>query len=262
LGRVKVSDGLVCELCYVGAWVAPAPFIVANGETVVFANHSALRALGYADASELVGKGIDTVLHPDVLDAARVRQEMVVSASRRFHATPTKMLTSDGCAAQYNVDIYPLEVEGRVLVAAEFDIAEWPPPTRKAPPAPQLGAIAPQLGWALLEASPTPIIIQDVDTILFANRIARDRLGVSERTDLEGQPIMSIAHPDALLAAVQRVAWVFGTHQSVHNVPTKLRCPDGRALHVIADANPINAQGYWAAVLVTRSVRESEPLSS
>ena len=72
---MKKSQEYVSELCYESAWVAPVPFIVADGDTVVFANHAALRILGYADAWELMGKGLGMLLHPDVLPAARMRQD-------------------------------------------------------------------------------------------------------------------------------------------------------------------------------------------
>ncbi len=259
MGRMKASDELVRNLCYEGAWVAPAPFTVIDCGTVVYANHAMLRILGHTDASDVFGKGLDVILHPDLLEAARMRQEIVVSSLRRFPGTPTKVLTSDGGVVHHTVDLFPLEVDGRVLTAVELDLSGWPQPIHKTPPAPQIGGMARSVGWALLEGSSTPVIVQDVDTILFANRVARDLLGVTERTEIEGRPILSIAHPDGLLSAIQRVAFVFGAHQPLHRVPTKLKGDDGRVLHVTADAYPIKADGHWAALLMARAVREAEP---
>ena len=174
-------------------------------------------------------------------------------------ATPTKLLTADGGTAQHVINLYLIEVDGCALTVAEFDISAWPLPAHKSPRAPQLGAIAGPLGRELLETSSVPMVLQSVDTIIFANRAARDHLGVSEPTELEGQPILSIVHPDGLFSTIQRVAFVFAAHQPLHSVPTKLRCADGRVLHVTADAYPVKASGHWAAILVTRSYRESDP---
>ena len=247
------------EFCYAGAWVAPAPFIVVDCGTVLFANDAALRVLGHSDASALIGKGHEVLLHPDLLVAARARQELVASASRRFPDTPTKVLTADGGAAQHSVDLYPIEVEGRMLTAVEFDISGWPQTdTQVASGSPARGRVRRRWGGHSSRDSSTPILIQSLDTILFVNRIAREQLGVTDRTEIEGLPILSIAHPDGLFAAAQRVAFVFGAHQRVYKVPTKLRCPDGRSVRIVADAYPVSVGGHWAAFIMTRSVHESE----
>ncbi len=119
-------------------------------------------------------------VHPDVLRGRAHEADRCVDMSQSFSATPTKLLTADGEAPQHTVDLFPIEVDGSTLAAVEFDISCWQQPAPKAPAAPQIGAMAGSLGRALLEASSTPTLIQDVDTILFANRTARDRLGVGD----------------------------------------------------------------------------------
>ena len=255
--RAIGDDQLVCKLCYAGAWVAPVPFLVYEAHTVLFANDAAVRAFGYRDAWDVIGLGVESLVHPDVLPAALTRLDLVTKSSHSFPATPAKILTADGGAAHVQVSVFPITVNGNTLAAVEFEISSWPQPAPKWPPPPEIGALGPALGRALLDASPTPIMIQDVDTILFANKAARDHLGSRVREDLEGKPIMSIVHPDGLFAAMQRVAFAFATRQHLTSVPTKLRCADGRVLHVTADAYPIAAAGSWAAVLVARSMREA-----
>jgi PAS domain S-box-containing protein len=229
---------------------------------VVFSNFAALRLLGYPDAWALIGRGLDAFVHPDALEAARARQQVVTATSQSFPAMPLKLLTAEGETLQHSADVFPIEVAGNSLSVLEFGISLLPTPAPKPPPAPQIGAAGRRLGRALVEASSTPTLIQSLDTILYVNRVARERLGVGERSEIEGHSVMSIVHPDGLFSAAQRIAFVFGAHQPVYEVPTKLRCPDGRSVHIVADAYPVNADGRWAAFIMARSVRESELRSS
>jgi PAS domain-containing protein len=105
------------------------------------------------------------------------------------------------------------------------------------------------------------MLIQDLDTILFANAITRGYFGAVDRSELEGRSILSIIHPDGMLSTMERVAFVFATHQRIREVPIKLKRLDGGIVHAVSDAYPIRAEGRWGALIVGEVVREEDTAS-
>jgi PAS domain-containing protein len=244
----------VARFCFAGAWTAPVPALVFDSERVLFANAAVLHLLGYSDASSLVGTAFEGVFHPDALLAVVTRRDIVTRTGRPLLGMPTKLLSTSGAPVQQIADVVPLEIADSALTLLTFETQS--PDARCRPIVePDRGAIGPELGLAILEAMAIPLLIQDVDTILFANAAARVLLRASDRSKVEGQPIMSIVHADGLVAAIERVGFVFATHQRLRRVPVKLRALDGHIFHVESDAYPLSEGGAAAALLVGRFLR-------
>ena len=253
---------LVGEFCYAGAWVAPVPVIVLDARNIVFANAAALRRLDYVDADELIGKPIDRALHPDALPAELSRCEVVAHTRRPLLGVPTKLRSRTGEPRHEMASVFPVGTADShltLLALGTHEDGHSPGATRGGTPAvPDLGEFGGELGVAILEALAAPILIQDIDTILFANAAARGHLAASDRSQLEGRHIMSIIHPDGMLATIERVGFVFATRQKLTAVPLKLKTLDGRTIHAEGDAYPLKASGRWGVLVLGRFVRDGE----
>jgi len=253
--NLTIAQRNAARFCCAGAWAAPVAALVFDARNVVFANDAALHRLGYSNASSLIGRAIDGVLHADVLPADTARREIVAGTHTPLLGMPTKLLSCAGAPRPEIADVFPIEIAGSTLTLFTLHAGEAETRHKPIPRPEEIGAIGPELGLAVLEAMALPILIQDQDTILFANAAARAHLGATDRSQIEGHPIMSIVHADGLSAAIERVGFVFATHQRLRRVPVKLRALDGRILHVEADAYPLRAGGQTAALLVGRVVR-------
>lgn len=259
--KVEISTTVtetVADFCYAGAWVAPAPALVVDCQTVVYANAAALRLLDYSDASDLVGQPLDRVLHPDALVAEMARREVLDVTGAPLRDVPTKLRTRNGAPLQEFADVFPIRVQDRRLTLFTFAPERCPDRHYKLGPAPDLGQLGRELAAEVLEVAPTCMLIQDLDTILFANAITREHLHARDRSQIEGQPVLSFVHPDGVLATIERVAFVFATHQQMRDVPLKLKAVDGGVIHAIGDAYPIRVNGRWGALIVGSVVRRGD----
>jgi hypothetical protein len=102
------------------------------------------------------------------------------------------------------------------------------------------------------------MLIQDLDTILFANATTRGYLAAEKRSQIEGMPVLSFVHPDGIMSTIERVAFVFATHQQMRDVPLKLKAVGGGVVHAKGDAYPIRVNGRWGALIVGGLVRHGE----
>jgi hypothetical protein len=58
-----------------------------------------------------------------------------------------------------------------------------------------------------------------------------------------------------LIATLERVVFVFATHQPLRQVPLKLKAVDGSPFHAEGDAYPMRAGNRWGALIVGRFIR-------
>ncbi|MDR3685862.1 MAG: PAS domain-containing protein [Coriobacteriia bacterium] len=248
----------VADFCYAGAWVTPVPALVIDHQSVVYANAAALRLLGYADAHDLVGQPLDRVLHADALVAEMARQEVLDAIGAPLRGVPTKLRSRTGEPLQEFADVFPLHVRDARLTLFTFARERCPDRTCKPGPAPDLSPHAHEIAGQILEVAPTCMLIQDLDTILFANALTRGYLAANERSQIEGRPVLSFIHPDGVMATIERVAFVFATHQQMRDVPLKLKAVDGGVVHARGDAYPIRVNGRWGALIVGELLRRTD----
>lgn len=256
--RATTAARGVADFCYVGAWVAPIPSLVIDGQSVVFANAAAVRLLAYSDVTHLIGQQLDRVLHSDALVAEMVRREVVSATRKPLLGVPTKLRSSIGEPLQELANVFPIDADDRQLTLLTFETKRAADVHAKLAPAPDLGELGRELGWAILELMATPVLIQDLDTILFVNASGRGYLGAADRGQIEGRPIVSFIHADGLIATIERVIFVFATHQKVRNVPLKLKACDGRVVYAEGDAYPMQANGRWGVLVVGKFLRDSD----
>jgi hypothetical protein len=260
----RTSDATleVADYCYAGAWVAPVPLLVFDRQTVVFANAAALDLLGYARFEDLVGAPLHRALHSDALTAELARRDVIGATHQPILGVPTKLRARDGEPKPVLADVFPIEVEGADLTLFAFGGPDPVRPLGKPGPAPAPPAtFGPQLGWAVLEPLTTSMMIQTLDTIVYANRQAREHMRANDRSDLEGRSVQSIVHPDGIVSAIERVLFVFATQQRLTDVPVKLKAIDGSIVHAIADAYPMRTSRGWAALISGAPVRAAEQTS-
>ena len=170
---------------------------------------------------------------------------------------PTKLLTAEGQPLQGSVDLIPIG-----LGDASYTLLTFGPPhlfaLPRSAPTSDLSWLDPRLGASMLEVMPEAMLIQDMDTVLFVNALAREYMCAADWCDIEGRPILSFVHRDGLISAIERVAFVFATHQRVHGVPLKLQTVTGSVIHALGDAYPMRVNGHWGALIVGQFLREGD----
>ena len=257
VGHIEIDQRAVSRLCYAGAWALGAPMLALDGENVRFANRALCGILGYADPRELLGRDVGSVVR-GLMGAVSSLNVGGGSEVQPAHRVSAKLLRKQGGSRQESAYVASIEADGTWLTLLVFYAAQTSEPKHSLTAEREIGPKDPELGRAILEALPSPVLIQDVDTILFANAAARSYVGASKGTKLEGAPIASIVHPDGLDAMFERVRFVFEAQHRLQGVPVKLRTPDGRSLHVVADAYPVESDGLRAALIVATSVSEGK----
>jgi len=100
-------------LCAAALDVLPRTVVVSDHETILFANSAAARAFGAKSAAELIGLGVEELLHPDCRAAAAQRRELLATSRRELHGLPMKILCRDGSAVTTTADAHPIEFDGR-----------------------------------------------------------------------------------------------------------------------------------------------------
>jgi PAS domain S-box-containing protein len=103
---------------------APEGIVVISGLAYRYLNPAAVRMLGAASASEMIGKPAIEDVHPDERDSALPRMRMV-EAGEAVPAQERRMLRGDGTVFQTEVLAVPFEHDGRPAAMAFYrDITE------------------------------------------------------------------------------------------------------------------------------------------
>lgn len=101
---------------------------------------------------------------------------------------------------------------------------------------------------AALEALDVPVLVHDLDTIIFANAAARRFLRAG-RTVMVGRDILDIVHPDGQAAGTERRRLVLERGQKLDDLPIKLRGFDGSTLYTTVNARRIESADGDAVLL-------------
>jgi len=94
-------------------------------DQLVYMNPEAVRVFGVTDASALLGRPVDEIIHPDERERARGRRAMMRSTGQRAPLTVMKFLRADGKTVLLEVRATPIEYEGQAsIVAVGRDVTE------------------------------------------------------------------------------------------------------------------------------------------
>lgn len=107
------SLGLYCEAALVEL---SAPIILSDYESILFANHSAVRMLRASSRAEVEGLPAMSILHPDLHAAARERRGLLLDRGQTLSGIPIKLRALDGTTVVVSADAHPV-VFGDTAVA-------------------------------------------------------------------------------------------------------------------------------------------------
>jgi len=117
---------------------------------------------------------------------------------------------------------------------------------------PQLGKSAFKIA---LDLSPHPVLIHDSEMIVYVNEAAAKALLAGSPSDIVGKSILSIVHPDAHEAAVQRINMVFEEGHAMSDVPLKMLTVSGIVAHAEVNSTRIFDGGRPFALVSTPGLR-------
>jgi len=87
-------------------------------DNLVYLNPEATRVFGVAEPSQLLGRPVDEIIHPDEHARARERRAMMHSTGRRAPLTVMTFLRADGTPVLLEVKASPIEYDGRKSIVA------------------------------------------------------------------------------------------------------------------------------------------------
>jgi PAS domain S-box-containing protein len=91
----------------------PQPMLIHDEDRILAANAACRRALGATSSEQLVGKPIQSIVHPDGYAAGDARRELVSRLGvQRLSCVPVKLVRLDGSELRLNVDASVLETHG------------------------------------------------------------------------------------------------------------------------------------------------------
>lgn len=92
---------------------------------------------------------------------------------------------------------------------------------------------------AALDGLPLPVIVHDLEMIIYANPEACRVLGAEQRTQLEGQALSTIVHPDGREAGAQRRQLLLETGHVFRDISVKMLDLSGATVYVTGTATRI-----------------------
>ena len=107
----------------------------------------------------------------------------------------------------------------------------------------------PSIFEAALEVLPEPVLIHDIERILFVNAAARRHLRAMSSEDLVGRPIQTIVHPDGYSAGVERRRILNDTGKPLSATPIKLVALDGTTLYARGVGIPLRTSAGMAVLV-------------
>jgi len=99
-------------LCAAALDALPRSIIVSDHDNVLFANAAAARVIGAESSAELIGMGVNEIVHPDSHAAAAQRRQLLASSRQGLHGLPTKLVRRDGSTLSAITDAHPIEFGG------------------------------------------------------------------------------------------------------------------------------------------------------
>ncbi|HEY9164504.1 MAG TPA: PAS domain S-box protein, partial [Magnetovibrio sp.] len=162
---------------------SPVPIFVHRDGVVLYANTATADILGYSAASDIIGKNILTLIHPDHHKLALRRQEQANKSVTPLGQVDMKFLRPDGTTIYTEVRVSPSLYDGRpALESILYDISARRRTERAL-------MESEQRYRNLFELSPDAILVHDGNHVLFANDTAARMLGAENDTSLFGAAI-------------------------------------------------------------------------
>lgn len=98
------------------------PLLVHGEKTIFFANPAALDAMHAANATQIIGADVSSIVHRDGIDAGRERRRLVLASGQSIQGVPVKLRTIDGRTVYATADARRIEWAGLsgILVIAQF----------------------------------------------------------------------------------------------------------------------------------------------
>ena len=93
--------------------VTPHASIVTDGCVVLFANAEARRLFRCEDRSQVEGRSVLEIVHPDGHHSMKLRAEILLNASQRLRGLPVKLVALDGSTFSLVVEATTVEYQGK-----------------------------------------------------------------------------------------------------------------------------------------------------
>jgi len=102
--------------------VLPEPVLIHDADRILFVNAAARRFLRAESPTDLVGRPIQTIVHPDGYSAGVERRRILNDTGTPLAETPIKLVALDGTALYARGVGIPLQTSAgkAILVAATF----------------------------------------------------------------------------------------------------------------------------------------------
>lgn len=132
----KVMAGKAITLHEGSLEMLSTAMMIHNHEFVLYANRAALRVLGASDYSQIEGRPLSDIVHPDGAEAGAARRQIVMEHGHSVTNVPVKLVGVDGVARYAIASGLPItygDNEQAILVTAVLtrigtDEAEITPP--------------------------------------------------------------------------------------------------------------------------------------
>jgi PAS domain S-box-containing protein/putative nucleotidyltransferase with HDIG domain len=184
--------------------LAPTPIFIHDGTTLVLANQSGARFLGYDAPEHLIGLGVMGFVHGDDQAMVATRNERMMQEDWTAPSTPERFIRKDGSIVHGEVVASPVAFEGRRLIhVIVLDLSTTIEAERAL-------AESESRYRALFEFSGDAIIVHDGRHVRFANRSALASFGVSANADVTQLELGDFVHPDSLPGVAQRIGELLG----------------------------------------------------
>jgi PAS domain-containing protein len=102
---------------------------------------------------------------------------------------------------------------------------------------------------AALEALPQPVMLYDLDRVVYANAASRRMLGARTAGDVLGSSLDCFLDPDFADASNERREYVIGQGLEFTDLRVKIRTLDGRTLTMRVDVRPFSFDGKSYAMV-------------
>ena len=102
------SDDSLGQYCEAALVELPAPIILSDYETLLFANHSAVRMLRASSRAQVEGLSAAAILHPDMHAAAGERRGLILDRGQTLSGIPIKLCALDGTTVVVSADAHPV----------------------------------------------------------------------------------------------------------------------------------------------------------